>query len=105
MQPLERKNEVVAEACVAAHVARFLAKRQRGKRLSDFVSYWKNGYEIDAVAHAAGELLGFEIKWSDREASFPFKVGPIKKLTYLSKGFFREKKPSVVPLALFLSML
>ena len=105
MQGVERKTEVIAEAALASHLARFLSRKYGGRRLSEHLSYWKNGYEIDAVAHTPGGLLGFEMKWSDREDAFAFKAGPIKKLAYISKGFFREKKPQVVPLALFLAML
>lgn len=104
MQPVERKSEVIVEACLACHVARFLSEKHGGKRLGDYVSYWKNGYEIDVVAHAQGGLSGFEIKWTDRQKAFALKVGPIKNLTYLSKNVFKEKPPTI-PLALFLAML
>ena len=59
------KNEVIAEACVATHVARFLLEKQGGGGSAILISYWKNGYEIDVVAHTNKGLLGFEIKWSD----------------------------------------
>jgi hypothetical protein len=45
------------------------------------------------------------MKWTDREDAFSLKVGPIKNLVYVSKDFYRERKPSVIPLALFLAML
>ncbi len=104
MQPIEHKTEVLVEACLACHVARFLARKHGGKRLGDYVSYWRNNYEIDVVAHAQGKLSGFEVKWSDKQNEFTFKIGPIKNLTYLSKNTFKEK-PRVIPLALFLAML
>lgn len=105
MQKIERKTEVLAEACLAAHLARFLAGKYGGRRLSDHLSYWRDGYEIDAVAHTPAGLAGFEMKWTDRGDAFPFKAGPIKNLAYVSKGFFRQKKPEVIPLALLLAML
>lgn len=107
MQAIERKTEVLAEACLVSHLARFIAgKNPMGKRLGDYISYWKNGYELDAVAHTQDGLLGFEMKWSDREDAFPLRMGgPIKEITYLSKTRFRETSPSVIPLSLFLAML
>jgi hypothetical protein len=69
------------------------------------VGYWKNGYEIDVVAQTKIGLPGFEMKWSDRKDAFEFKTGPIKNLVYISKNTFREETPSVIPLALLLSML
>jgi predicted AAA+ superfamily ATPase len=105
MQRMERKTEVIAESVLASHIARLLSRKQGGKRLNDHVSYWKNGYEIDVVAHTRHGLVGFEMKWSDRESAFPFRAGSIKSLRYISKNFFREKKPEVIPLALFLAML
>jgi len=105
MQPIEHKIEIIVEAVLASHLARFLIRKYGGKRLNDYISYWKNGYEIDVIAHTRDGLFGFEMKWTDREEAFPFKVGPIKNLIYISKEFYREKKPSVIPLALFLAML
>lgn len=109
MQAVERKTEVIVEACLASHLARFfLSRKQSGrKRLSDFLSYWKNHYEIDVVVHTPNNgLFGFEMKWSDRPGAFPLKVGPIKNMIYISKGLFREDKtPKIIPLAVFLAML
>ncbi|GEM_PF-5651246 len=105
MQSVEHKTEVIAEATLASHLARFLMRKYRGRRLNDYVSYWKNGYEIDVVAHTPDGLLGFEMKWTEREGAFSQKVGPIKNLVYISKSFYRERKPPVIPLALFLAML
>jgi predicted AAA+ superfamily ATPase len=104
MQAVSRKTEVIAEATLASHLARFLATKYKGKRFSDYVSYWKNGYEIDSVVHEKDKLIGFEMKWSDRKNAFPFRVGPMD-LIYVSKGTYREEKPGVVPLAVFLAVL
>lgn len=105
MQTVERKTEVIAEACLASHLARFLFKKYGGWRLGDYLSYWKNDHEIDTVAHTKKGLLGFEMKWSNREAAFKPVPGPIKKTVYVSKNFFRKSPPEAIPLALFLSML
>jgi len=105
MQQVEHKNDVIAEAVLATHIARFLASKYEARRVNDYVGYWKNGYEIDVVALTKKGLCGFEMKWSDRKAAFEFKAGPIKNLVYISKNTFREEKPAVIPLALILSML
>ncbi len=105
MQPLEWKGELMAESCLATHMARFLSDRQGGNRLGEHVSYWKNGSEVDVVAHTKGGLYGFEMKWSGREKSFPVKIGPIKKMAYVSSGLLRGGRQPVYPLALLLAML
>jgi len=105
MQQVERKTEVIAEAALASHLARFLLRKYGGKRLNEHLSYWKNSHEIDAVAHTRKGLIGFEMKWSDRKDAFAFRVGPIKKFHYVSKGTYREEKPQVIPLALLLAVL
>jgi Archaea bacterial proteins of unknown function. len=94
MQPIEHKTEIIGEALLASHLARFLIRKYGGKRLNDYISYWKNGYEIDVIAHTRDGLFGFEMKWTDREEAFPFKVGPIKNLIYISKEFYRKKAVS-----------
>lgn len=105
MQPIAHKTDVIAESALAVHVARFLMRKSGGRRLSDYVSYWKNGSEIDVLAHTGGALVGLEMKWSDREAGFGFKAGPVKDFAYVSKSFFRSERPHVVPLAVFLARL
>ncbi|MBI5036221.1 ATP-binding protein [Candidatus Micrarchaeota archaeon] len=106
LQPIAHKTEVIAEATLAEHVARFLLKKYGGRRLNDYVSYWRNGYEIDVIAHTReGGLRGFEMKLTDRRQSFAQKVGPIKNLVYVSKTFFNEKNPTAIPLAVLLAML
>jgi len=105
MQRIEHKTEVIAEALLASHLARFLAHKYGGKRLNDYLSYWKNSHEIDAVAHLPHGLVGFEMKWSDREAAFPFKTGPVKNLVYVSKSLYRNKRPMIIPLPLLLAMM
>ena len=105
LQPLQNKAELLAESCLSAHLARFLLAAQGGRRLSDNLSYWRNGHELDAVAHTRDGLLGFESKWSDRKGYFKPRVGPIKGVTYVSRGTFKEGRSATIPLALFLAML
>lgn len=105
MQPVERKGELMAESCLAAHIARFLSEKQGGSRLGEHVSYWKNGSEVDVVAHTKEGIYGFEMKWSGREKSFPVKIGPIKRVAYVSSGLLRGGRQPVYPLALLLAML
>lgn len=103
LQRIERKIETMVEACLAVHLARFLAKKYKTKRLNDAVSYWKNGFEIDVVTHGNG-LSGFEMKWSNRKENFKPKVGPVKNLTYVSKSLYLDK-PLTIPLPLLLAAL
>lgn len=105
MQQVEHKEDVIAEAVLATHIARFLAAKYGAYRVNDYVGYWKNGYEIDVVAQTKKGLSGFEMKWSDRKGAFEFKAGPIKNQVYISKNTFREGRPLVIPLAVLLSML
>ena len=102
LQKIERKTETIVEACLAVHLARFLALKHKAKRLNDAVSYWRNGTEIDVVVHNNG-LHGFEMKWSNRRQSFAFKKGPIKT-TYVSKGIYLENALTI-PLPLLLAAL
>jgi len=69
------------------------------------VAYWRNGHEVDVVAQSKDGLAGFEMKWSDKKTAFPYKVGPVKNVTYISRSYFNERNPAVVPLAIFLAML
>ncbi len=105
MQPLERKSEMLAESMLAVHLARFLQKTTGTRRLGEQVAYWKNGHEIDVVARTPDGLAGFEMKWTDRESEFGARIGPIRNLTYVSRGFWRGRKPAVIPLALLLASL
>ncbi|HII54006.1 ATPase [Candidatus Micrarchaeota archaeon CG_4_10_14_0_2_um_filter_49_7] len=105
LQKIERKTDVLAEACLAYHIARHLTAKYRARRLSERVAYWRNGHEVDVVAQSKDGLAGFEMKWSDKKTAFPYKVGPVKNVTYISRSYFNERNPAVVPLAIFLAML
>ncbi len=105
LQSVKNKTEAMVEAVLAVHVARFLLKKNQGRRFNDYVSYWKNGSEVDVVAYINGELAGFEMKWTDHKKEFCQKVLPIKPFIYVSKTTFRQDPPPIIPLALFLARL
>lgn len=105
LERVHNKTEVIVESMLAVHIARHLFKKNKARRFNDVVSYWKNGSEVDVVAHTGHGVVGFEMKWSDQEKVFTRKAGPIKPLIYVSKTFFRENPPPVIPLALLLACL
>ncbi len=88
------RESAVAEALLVEHLVRMFPGN---------VFFWKNGFEIDAIAICKNQLYGFEMKWSEAENAHAKSLNQLKKfITVTKRGY--SSKPLKVPLAVFLSL-
>ncbi len=91
--PATNKTATLAESVLVEHLSRAFPGN---------VHFWKDSYEIDAIVLEKNNIHGFEMKWSEHaEAKIPHNL---TTCTILTKKEY-SKKPSKIPLSLFLSML
>ncbi len=87
-------DSAIAEALLVEHLARMFP---------DNIFFWKNGFEIDAVALCNEKLYGFEMKWSEAENAHAKSLNQLEKFVTVTKRGY-SRKPLKVPLAVFLSL-
>ncbi len=88
---VKNKESILAESIAAMHLARMFGETY----------YWRNHTEIDIIVQIKNKLVGFEVKWQEKESL-------IKKPTQLSAFYTLTKKECTgnnIPLSIFLSML
>jgi len=93
MISIKNKESILAESVFAIHLSRLFPER---------IFFWKNKFEIDAIALIKNKVYGFEVKWSEKPEAK--KLPQLKKFTLITKKDF-SKNPLTIPLSVFLSVL
>lgn len=100
---IKNKKELLAESCVATHLARFSGS---GFEIGENIGYWKNDKEIDILVKNK-KAVGFEVKWSDELKDvdkYKNYSQHLKYLIFILKNKY-SNKPLSVPLSVFLALL
>ncbi|MDY6788729.1 MAG: ATP-binding protein [Candidatus Nanohaloarchaea archaeon] len=100
---LDNRREILAESCIASHLARFTSE---GLDLGERIGYWKNKKEIDVIVKAE-RTRGFEVKWSDnvKDVKMYEKYGEhMDSMVFLLEDNFKTD-PLIVPIPVFLAMI
>ncbi len=88
---IKNKESILVESIAAMHIARIFKEAY----------YWRNHTEIDIIVQEKNKLIGFEVKWQEKE-------NIIKKPSQLSDFYTLTKKEydhKNIPLSILLSML
>jgi len=90
---IKNKDNLLAESLTANILSRKFPER---------TFFWKNGFEIDAIALDNKKIRGFEVKWSENPKLK--KLPQFNSLVLITKKDF-SSNPLKIPLGIFLSII